>query len=395
MTENMIICGDCLEVLQGMASESIHCIVTSPPYWGLRDYGVGGQIGLETTLEEYVDRLVGVFREARRVLRSDGTLWLNLGDSYSGSGKGWSKTPGKQQTNVGSQGLSSHGGIIPAGLKPKDLCGIPWRVAFALQADGWYLRCDIIWAKPNPMPEPVQDRPTKAHEYLFLLTKNAKYFYDAKAIREIGKGYGRSERFRDDKYTNNNSFDNDAELGATKGGGKSLYDDSGRNKRSVWTIPPHPYKEAHFATFPPKLVEPCILAGTSEKGCCSRCGTPQKRIVNKTRKPTRPGKNTKVEGRGSDEVGNRDPQRHCTETRTVGWQPQCDCNADAIPCTVLDPFFGAGTVGLVAKSLGRDFRGIELNPEYCEMAKARINKAFPLWPVEVSEETGVPIRASK
>lgn len=251
--------GDALGILSKMEPESVNCCVTSPPYWGLRDYGVSGQLGLEETPEEYVHKLVEVFREVWRVLRKDGTLWLNLGDSYAGSGKGqWEYGKGQKETYIATK--DSPQCKIPklsSGLKPKDLVGIPWRVAFALQADGWYLRSDIIWSKPNPMPESVKDRPTKSHEYIFLLSKSAKYYYDAEVIKEpcihngkntgVGFGHGtdKEKRTRDRIMGPKNAT---------------------RNKRTVWELPTKSFKEAHFATFPPDLVVPCILAGCPEGG---------------------------------------------------------------------------------------------------------------------------------
>ena len=249
-----ILTGDCIESMRALPGESVHCCVTSPPYWGLRDYGNDGQIGLEDTPEAYVARMVDVFREVRRVLRDDGTVWLNLGDCYSGAGySNHANTGGATRAQGGKQ---TH--QCGSGLKPKNLVGIPWRVAFALQADGWYLRSDIIWHKPNPMPESVTDRPTKAHEYVFLLSKSARYFYDAKAIAEqaqhpdirhksTNKSVGAEAAFLGDAPTN---------LGRCGTG-----DDGKRNRRSVWTIATRPFSGAHFAVFPPRLIEPCILAG--------------------------------------------------------------------------------------------------------------------------------------
>lgn len=421
--------GDCLDVLRAMPDESIHCCVTSPPYWGLRDYGTaewkggseecdhkpkhrksdgteaksstlsGGkatiaaqeigvsaykdicgkcgakridrQIGLEESPELFVAKMVEVFSEVRRVLRKDGTCWVNLGDSYNGSGP--SGGPGKQYSNVGSQGTTAKN---VSNLKPKDLCGIPWRVAFALQADGWWLRQDIIWHKSNPMPESVTDRCTKAHEYIFLLTKSAKYFYDAEAVKEEAES---------DHPAGNKSHKYADSLGIVPGGGSmgtagGLIKLAGvefvsRNKRSVWTVASHPFPEAHFATFPPKLIEPCILAGTSEEGCCPKCLAPWRRIVEKT-KLTRERPNEYVKRTGEEGTGNS-----CANTvagvdvSTVGWEPTCKCDAgQAIPCTVLDPFNGAGTTGLVSVQYGRNYIGIELNPEYAEMARRRIGK---------------------
>jgi len=249
--------GDCIESLKSMPEKSVHTCVTSPPYWGLRDYGHDGQIGLEDTPEDYVANLVEVFREVRRVLRDDGTLWLNLGDSYANTGAGDLSKVG------GFTGQRIRARSIPAGLKPKDLVGIPWRVAFALQADGWYLRQDIIWSKPNPMLESVTDRCTKAHEYLFLLAKSERYYYDAAAIAEPAIHAGAT-------VLNNNG--KNAQMGKHGQTRRGFLRPDGvtvaetRNRRSVWTITTKPYKGAHFATFPEELIEPMILAGSSNDG---------------------------------------------------------------------------------------------------------------------------------
>jgi DNA modification methylase len=300
--------GDCRDVLAELPDESAHCVVTSPPYWGLRDYGVDGQLGLESTPEEYVATMTAVFEECRRVLRSDGTLWLNMGDGYSAS-PGQRKTTdivgAKQLTNAGSNSVGSRS---VSSLKPKDLIGMPWRLAFALQAAGWYLRSDIIWAKPNPMPESVTDRPTKAHEYLFLLAKSQRYYYDAEAIREPQsemtlerlKGY-KSGTY--DGWAYGKAKD---ERGVAPSPGAHRIEENGRNRRSVWTVPTAPYPKAHFATFPPKLIESCILAGCPEGG------------------------------------------------------------------VVLDPFLGSGTTAQVAKYNGRRCIGIELNEEYVKLALKRL-----------------------
>jgi DNA modification methylase len=322
-----IIQGDCRDVLELMPSASVNCIVTSPPYFGLRDYGVDGQMGLEPTPDEFVTALVGVLREARRVLRDDGTLWLNLGDSYSGAGySNHANTGGAQREDGGKQ---RH--LTGTGLKSKDLIGIPWRVAFALQADGWYLRQDIIWHKPNPMPESVMDRCTKAHEYIFLLSKSPKYFFDHMAIRTPlaetsvarlsqpnidqqegsdrvpGKTNGKMKAVR---FGGNKYGDSDAAETRTKSGNEWTAS-TGANKRSVWSVSTKPFKDAHFATFPPDLIEPCVLAGCPAGG------------------------------------------------------------------TVLDPFFGAGTTGLVAQRHGRNAIGIELNPDYIAIAKRRLGLTAP------------------
>lgn len=300
MQVNTIIQGDVREALKTLPDKSIHCCVTSPPYYGLRDYGVDGQVGLEVTPAEYVGRMVEVFREVKRVLRDDGTLWLNLGDSYAmkfGGGKG--RKSGTTKAAVDE--IEKPPREIPSGLKPKDLVGIPWMVAFALRADGWYLRQDIIWHKPNAMPESVTDRPTKAHEYIFLLSKSQRYYYDFEIIKEPTITRDNSYRDRDDSKLNNTP-------GRTRMGGLKTNNYEMRNKRSVWTVPTKPFSEAHFAVFPPKLIEPCILAG---------------------------------------------------------------CPVGGI---VLDPFMGSGTTALVAFEHGRNYLGIELNPEYIKLANRRLER---------------------
>jgi DNA modification methylase len=340
--------GDCRDVLRTLPDESVHCVVTSPPYWSLRDYGVAGQIGLEASFAEYVTILVDVFREVRRVLRADGTLWLNLGDTYAqDGGPGWQGKNGQRAdrrfTAVrDTVPMRECARSTPPGLKPKDLVGIPWRVAFALQDDGWWLRQDIIWAKPNPMPESVRDRCTKAHEYVFLLAKSERYWFDQAAILEpttlgnearwagdepglhSGEAHkGATRRFR---KSGNKTHKHVAEYEAseseehrTKAGLLAISDKAYplRNKRSVWTVGSEPFPEAHFATFPPALIEPCILAGCPVGG------------------------------------------------------------------TVLDPFGGAGTTGLVADRFGRDAILIELNPDYAAIAERRIRGDAPLF-AEVS-----------
>jgi len=303
---------DCLEGLKQLPDNSINCCVTSPPYWGLRDYGCDGQMGLESSPDEYVSKMVEVFREVKRVLRKDGTLWLNLGDSYAmkfGGGKG--RKSGTTKAAVDE--IEKPPREIPSGLKPKDLVGIPWRVAFALQADGWYLRSDIIWHKPNAMPESVTDRPTKAHEYIFLLSKSKKYYYDADSIREPlseqrAKQAGELVDPGNDAKKRKKQIEHDKKRGSGGhfDGHKWRMNPLGRNKRSVWTVATKPFKEAHFATFPPDLIKSCILAG---------------------------------------------------------------CPKDGI---VLDPFMGSGTTGMVAAMYQRNFIGFELNPEYCKMAEKRI-----------------------
>jgi DNA modification methylase len=340
----MILSGDCLDILPTLDAESVQCCVTSPPYYGLRNYQVDGQIGLEATHLEYVEKMVRVFREVYRVLRNDGTLWLNLGDSYA-SGKGTCFNPGGNTSsfnthlkaqNVHPLDRGNKSTLEAVGLKPKDLIGIPWRVAFALQADGWYLRSEIIWHKPNPMPESVTDRPTKSHEQIFLLTKSARYFYDQSAVkvpltkashvrlgqdiasqagsdRVPGKTNGpmKAVRFGGAKgadYQKNISPEDPNYRNGSEQWGREYIPtpDLKANLRSVWTITTKPFKEAHFATFPPEIPEICIKAGSK--------------------------------------VGD----------------------------TILDPFSGAGTTGMVAEKLGRKYIGIELNPSYVAMSEDRI-----------------------
>ena len=374
-----IIQGDCLEGLRTLPDASVHCCVTSPPYWGLRDYGHDGQIGLESTPEAYVARMVEVFREVRRVLRDDGTLWLNLGDSYASGGRTYRAPDGKDSKNGRVTG--SYRPKDPEGIKPKDLVGIPWRVAFALQADGWYLRQDIIWHKPNPMPESVRDRCTKAHEYVFLLTKSERYYYDAEAVKEA---------FADERQGNPGNYKNGYSGGAGRNNGdtngRAWNEDgkaTGRNRRSVWTVTTKPYSGAHFAVMPAALVEPCIKAGCPEQ-CCPVCGAGYERIVEQKKGDTeasdRPkrtaGMSSKtstlsLSGNGSKEWAERGGKR-----LTLGWQPACDCAASGtIPGTVLDPFAGSGTTLAVAAELGRNGIGCELNPEYIELANQRIAKS--------------------
>lgn len=345
MELNRIYNMDALKGLSLLLDNSINCCVTSPPYWNLRDYGVNGQIGLEPTIEEYVTKIVGVFREVKRVLRPDGTLWLNLGDCYTPS------APGTMGDNIHIEGTKEATKRarkimrpqIPPGLKPKDLVGIPWRAAFALQSDGWYLRSDIIWHKPNPMPESVKDRPTKAHEYIFLPSKSKRYYYDYELIKEpsvysgsnngVGFGYGTDKENRgreriyktptgwDTNKGSHGSYHKDGRRSDKQRGHSRRHDgfndrwdqmtkeeqcSMGRNKRTVWTVATQPFSEAHFATFPEKLIEPCILAGCPEGG------------------------------------------------------------------TVLDPFMGSGTTAKVAYKLRRNYIGFELIPEYIKISEKRL-----------------------
>ena len=297
--------GDALTVLRSMPAGEVQTCITSPPYYGLRDYGHDGQIGLEETPGAYVAQLVEVFREVRRVLRDDGTLWLNLGDSYTGAGYSNNKNTGGASRKQG--GKQAHTGLD--GLPAKNLMGMPWRVAFALQADGWILRQDIIWHKPNPMPESVRDRCTKAHEYLFLLAKRDRYYYDAGAIKDRS-ALGPHTIKRSSNFKKVGSQDD--RFGSHDKGSPIIVCDGFRNRRSVWTVTPKPYRGAHFATYPPGLVRPCVLAGSPVGGL------------------------------------------------------------------VLDPFTGSGTTGEVAIRCRRGFVGIELNPTYADMARARVAASVPM-----------------
>jgi len=314
-----ILQGSCLDKLKELPKKSINTCITSPPYWGLRDYGEGEQLGLEDTPEKFVENLVKVFREVKRVLRDDGTVWLNLGDSYSSGGRNSQTTPtlrkkGQDEASGKQKYLNNFAVRPPAikGIKPKDLIGIPWRVAFALQQDGWYLRQDIIWHKPNPMPESVKDRCTKAHEYIFLLSKNPKYYFNNEAIKEDAKFPDSPNTPKSIKAVDGVYSKNLQKIGANPK----------RNKRSVWTITTKPFKGAHFATFPMDLIEPCVLAGCPEGG------------------------------------------------------------------TVLDPFGGSGTTGIVASNHNRKAILIELSSEYIEIAKQRIEDQGGLFAnLEIIKET--------
>ena len=567
--------GDCLDVLQQLPEKSVHCCVTSPPDFRLRDYGVDGQIGLEPTLDEFVATMVEVFRGVRRVLRDDGCLWLNLGDSYNAYNHNRGKSPSISGSN-GEKHPAADRGLTSTHLKPKDLLGIPWRVALALQSDGWYLRSDVVWHKPNPMPESVTDRPTKAHEYMFLLTKGqsrsrtvsfsdiqpelihfgcdlgsqgsyswsgamcvriataifnaaqvqsdfslppfyskewekqsegvtsddicglpsmhrmateaarflnantttktflcqmnrlwcdlgqhnplliggglaamfntpavfvdrdaaitvhdtgqvgkfdflhdritvtvptaCKYFYDQEAVWEphTDDSLARVQRGRSDSHKWADGGPDNQTLAADI---SQACHPNGRNLRDVWklsckdwmalygqmeafgdvwNIPTKGYPGAHFATFPPALIEPCIKAGTSTEGCCPECGAPWERVTEKDRIRTRPGLDSKSYDRTTGEtvddgeekpwrdraeIGNRDPGRHVTKTKTTGWQPTCECDAgDPIPCTILDPFLGSGTTAEVARENGCRCVGIELNEEYIDLVARRLKQ---------------------
>lgn len=376
--------GDCLTVLRTLPAASVQTCVTSPPYYGLRDYGVDGQIGLEETPEAYIARLVAVFAEVRRVLKDDGTLWLNLGDSYNSAQTNRTGQNGYDDGRENRDKRFSVGGVD--GLKPKDLLMIPARVAIALQADGWYLRSEIIWHKPNPMPESVTDRPTKSHEMIYLLAKSARYFYDADAVREDAE----TAKPESISYRANGKSDSRQKHKDAQGVTPNFQDASGfwksadqkRNRRDVWTVATTPYSGAHFATFPPKLIEPCILAGTSARGECPKCGKAWIKIIEKEKPPAevyaKNGKPEDIAAVSHPEAGKvamgQKLQNWYNEhpPKVAGWRAQCDCEIEPVPQTVLDPFNGSGTTGAVSVQHGRDYIGIELNPDYLELAKKRI-----------------------
>jgi DNA modification methylase len=452
--------GDCLNVLRNMPGNSVHCCVTSPPYYGLRDYGTasweggdsacdhlgepfrtsanvnantdsGGddvknkekrqpfgetcgkcgarrvdqQIGLEKSPAEFIANLVAVFREVRRVLHPSGTAWVNMGDSYANDAKWGGSTGGKHVKEL--HGSKGNGRTKKnTGLKQKDLMGMPWMLAFALRDDGWYLRQDIIWAKPSPMPESVVDRCTKSHEYVFLLAKNPTYFYDHETIKERSLSAGVPMKTADGWDTGEGSHGtihrNGREQGHANGNIPPL-----KNRRSVWNVASAPYAEAHFATYPPELIRPMIRAGTSEKGVCSRCLSPWVRVTEKQklkrerpneyvkRQPERPlgdklaDAPSEVRASASARMGRGAGWREgkvstCSNSvagvvvTTRGWQPSCKCEAgEPVPATVIDIFGGSGTSGMVARQEGRRCILIELNPKYAALHRARVEMAPP------------------
>lgn len=352
--------GDAREILRTLPSNSIHCCVTSPPYWNLRNYGdQERQLGQEESPLLYVRNMVALFEEVRRVLRPDGTLWLNLGDTWAGD----NKTPG---------------------IKRKDLIGIPWRVALALQEAGWWLRMDNIWKKKNPMTESVTDRPSKEHEYIFLLTKSETAYYDHIAVRRP-MAERSVQRLSQPKFWEQTGGDKDYRNtgeNANRSVRKALENvaarsDGMRNLRSVWDVAVGKYKGAHFATYPEELIEPCILAGTSARGVCPACGAPWKREISKRREDD-PQRKTGRAATGNKDRRDAETKRKLLVVETVGWNPSCACAAgDPVPATVLDPFAGSGTTLAVALKHGRSAIGIELNPEYIDLINTRIGTTQP------------------
>jgi DNA modification methylase len=469
----VVLQGHVLQALRAMPDDSVQCVVTSPPYWGLRAYGTEpqiwggnpnhphewaqtsprrprsiqdvrnpesiqagnqgalydarggdacacgawrGELGLEPTPELFVDHLASVFDEVRRVLRRDGTLWLDLGDTYATHPSGLTGEKRWMASTLGSRDFTGHeqAGQMDKrapGLKPKDMAGIPWRVAFELQRRGWWLRADCVWAKPNPMPESVVDRPTRSHEYVFLLTKSERYFYDADAVRGpiatstakraknhysnpidnpnpdskwvkndwksypvIGRRIAKQDALGNRRYSGFNER-------YTRSEGTRLF----ANLKSVWSIPTQPYPEAHFATFPEAIPDLCIRAGTSERGACAKCGTPYYRAIRAeggaigVKCPNDDGKALK-EGKQSQVGAGAIPGWSFETYRRIdlGFRARCKCGIlETVPCLVLDPFAGSGTVLAVARSLGRRSVGVELNPDYVALARRRSSATVP------------------
>ena len=440
-----ILIGNNVEKLKEIDSESVDCIVSSPPYFGLRDYGTGTweggdddcdhvaninatkkqgnpefnenrpsreetkykgyyenvcpkcgakkideQFGLEETLEEYIEKTVLLFEELRRVLKPQGTVWWNIGDSYASKSSAWGGRGKNSILNkTGLEDKQRRNTIVPDGLKAKDLMMIPARVAIALSENGWYLRSEIIWHKPNPMPESVKDRPTSAHEKIYLFSKNKKYYYDADAIRVPQKTESIKRAGRDYWDTNKVETGNYAipNIESAKKLNQKVLDTVAEgkipmaNKRNVWTVTTKPFKGAHFAVFPPDLIEPCIKAGSSEHGCCSECGNPYVRdtkVVSVPQRTTRDNMVGVIPGRNkTSRMNSKEMESLVREER--GWVATCKCNADVVKSVVLDPFGGSGTTGLVANNLGRNAILIELNEEYVEIAKKRLGEDLGLF----------------
>jgi DNA modification methylase len=428
-TLNEIVVGDAAQALKAMPADSVHTVVTSPPYWNLRDYGIRGQIGLETSMQEYVDRIADVFDEVRRVLRPDGTLWLVLGDGNSHGGCG-ARDPARWPKQSRNDHMPVHG-KKNTGLKPKDLLGIPWRVAFALQGSGWWLRSEITWCKTAPMPESVEDRPVSATENVFLMTKSERYYYDRIAVRQPASEASIA-RIKQTSFSSQKGGHRDYGNGINKNRSarktlENFAENPSANLRNFWVLDPEPFQMemctscrrtyekaeylaltaigededkkrvclcgssdrwlSHFATFPQALVEPCILAGTSEHGVCPACGAQWKRVVERPQPPRElalngVAKNSRDGGLTNEAGMERIGMSHKKYAEwlaknppvTTGWAPTCKCGTGEVSKPiVLDPFMGSGTVALVALKAGRNFIGVELNPDYAHLARARIS----------------------
>lgn len=465
-----ILTGNALDVLRTLPEASVHCGVTSPPYWGLRDYGCPpvvwggnpacahewgdeitrhrggphgngvmleggrsvidaqaatkevrsgafcqrcdawrGQLGLEPTPALFVKHLMSIFRELRRVLRDDGTLWLNLGDCYATGAYAVGSSPGGgeqgerwtrrvlrtkdhagKHTGIVAMGPMTQPNRLPLpGLKPKDLVGIPWRVAFALQEDGWWLRSAITWCKTAPMPESVRDRPTSATEMIFLLTKSDRYFYDQDAERVLyaPDSIPRTRRGRSESHKYADGGPGGQTLPADMAAGTSH--PTGRNLWNYWLINPEPCPAAHFAVMPSEIARRCISLGTSSGGCCASCGAPRLRVVERRRQTDgRDELGARERNRGDRDDGfTKAPSGLLIESHTTGWQPGCSCEGGGIARpVVIDPFSGRGTTALVADQLGRDAIGIDLKPEYAELSRRTVRESAPLFHRETEAE---------
>ena len=408
-----ILTGDCRELLRALPAESVHCVVTSPPYFGLRDYEVAGQVGQEATLAGYIGALVASFAEIRRVLRRDGSVWLNLGDSYAGNwGASAQRTTPSHDPSWSGGGIRSRpkkprgmAAVRDLGIKPKERMLVPARVALALQADGWWVRDDIVWAKPNPLPESVTDRCTASHEAVFHLTRQQRYYFDRFAVLEQPAD-STVARLKQDVAAQRGS-DRAHAGGKANGPMNAVGSLAGANRRNVWTIAAEPSREPHFATMPSALAELCILAGTSAGGACPHCLAPLRRVV-ADRGPDRAaqqrsggdaegtyrGQSTKDHAAAGVQDASAVKRRILKGMRqrdTVGWEPSCTHKAalHPVPCTVLDPFAGIGTTGLVADRLQRNAVLIELSPKYAAIARRRITAdAPPMFPPVAAEPGG-------
>ena len=370
-----ILVGDARERLRDLPDNSMHCVITSPPYWRMRTYGQQeGMIGLEETFDAHIENLLAVFAEVWRVLRPEGTLWLNYGDGYADDGKWGGQTGGKQAYHGDQPGRQR----VRTGLKPKDLIMMPARVALALQDAGWWLRSEIIWAKLNPLPESVKDRPSNAHEKIYLLSKQKTYFYDADAVRRPfrNKTQGMNAYEIEALSLGDNGDDPDTSVPTDADDG--CVDTTGTSLRNIWAMSTAAFPDAHFGTFPTVLAETCMKAGTSAHGACAVCGTPFERVTDQGEYGRRHQHHSRL-GEGNSKRGGHKEFEAWEPPVTVGWESPCQCEADRVPCTVLDPFSGAGTVGLVASRQGRSSVLIEIDPKYAELSHDRLYEDSPMF----------------